>query len=170
MKNSFLILAALAFASCSQSTTKTESVKTDSLKSTIVKQTVASPIYAKMSIANSIKSGDVVQMRFTVFNDADTVQQFLKWHTPFEPLLSKYLDITTENGEEVNYIGAMAKRMMPPPADSYIKVQPKDSLSVVVDLSKGYNISKPAKYSVKYNAQGMSGLVVKDSVSFIYEK
>jgi hypothetical protein len=114
--------------------------------------------------------GEPIEMRFTVYNDADSVQQFCKWHTPFEPLLSKYLDITDQSGEDILYKGAMAKRIMPPPADSYIKVQPKDSLSIVVDILKGYSISKSSIYKVKYNSQNMSGLMVKDSVSFSYGK
>ena len=132
--------------------------------------TTATPLHAKMSIAPNIGASEPLTMRFTVYNDADTVQQFCKWHTPFEPLLSKYLDIFNANGEEANYQGAMAKRIMPPPADSYIKVQPKDSLFVLVDLANGYNITKPSTYTIKYNAQNMSGLVVRDSVTFIYGK
>ena len=156
MKNLLFILAVVILASCSQSTRKTD--------------TKASPLYAKMTITPNIAVTDSILMRFTVYNDADSVQQFCKWHTPFEPLLSKYLDITNESGEEANYQGAMAKRMMPPPADSYLKVQPNDSLSVVVNVSKGYNITKPSTYYIKYNAQNMSGLIVKDSVSFRYGK
>jgi len=156
MKNLLFILAVVILASCSQSTRKTD--------------TKASPLHAKITIAPNIAVTDSILMRFTVYNDADSVQQFCKWHTPFEPLLSKYLDITNESGEEANYQGAMAKRMMPPPADSYLKVQPNDSLSVVVNVSKGYNITKPSTYNVKYNAQNMSGLIVRDSVSFKYGK
>lgn len=171
MKNLLLVLAALTLASCSQSTRNMESTATaDSLKSDSSISTNSSPLYAKMSVAPIIKAGEAIQMRFTVYNDADSVKQFCKWHTPFEPLLSKYLDITDESGEEVLYKGAMAKRIMPPPADSYIKIKPKDSLSVVVDLLKGYSISKPSVYKLKYNAQNMSGLVVKDSLSFAYGK
>lgn len=169
MKNSLLVLAALTLASCSQSTRNTEATAAvDSLKLDTLATT--SPLYAKMTIAPVIKAGEAIQMRFTVYNDADSIQQFCKWHTPFEPLLSKYLDITDESGEEALYKGAMAKRMMPPPADSYVKVKPKDSLSVLVDISKGYTISKPSVYKLKYNAQNMSGLIVKDSLSFAYGK
>jgi hypothetical protein len=171
MKNSLLILAVLALASCSQSTRNSESAATaDTLKADTSIKTVSSPLYAKMTVSPVVKMGEALEMRFTVYNDADSVQQFCKWHTPFEPLMSKYLDITDESGEEAMYKGAMAKRIMPPPADSYIKIQPKDSLSVTVDLLKGYGILKPSIYKVKYNAQNMSGLVVKDSLSFVYEK
>jgi hypothetical protein len=171
MKNSLLVLAVFTLASCSQSTRNLDSTaNTDSLKADTSVKAISSPLYAKMTVPSSIKTGEAVQMRFTVYNDADSVQQFCKWHTPFEPLMSKYLDIKDENGEEAMYKGAMAKRIMPPPADSYIKIQPKDSLSIVVDLLKGYSITKPATYKLKYNGQNMSGLVLNDSVSFAYKK
>ncbi|MCD0490107.1 protease [Pedobacter sp. MC2016-14] len=171
MKNYQLLLAAsilVAFASCSPNTTSTDnnSVNADSVST----QAEEKLLYAKMNIKADIKQGDSVLLKFTVYNPADTAMQFCKWHTPFEPLISKYLDITDENGNEVAYQGAMAKRVMPPPADSYLKVQPGDSLAVTVDVLKGYAITKPATYTLKYSGQNMSGLIVKDSVVFVYGK
>jgi hypothetical protein len=173
MKNLLpLIAGAILFASCSPSTRNADGVNsTDSVASTTDSTlSTAKPLFATMKISNKINVGDSVKLKFTVYNTADSVQTFCKWHTPFEPLISKYLDIKSESGDEVDYRGAMAKRIMPPPADSYIKVNPGDSLSVNVDLLKGYNISKPGKYAISYNAQNMSGLVVKDSVVFVYAK
>jgi hypothetical protein len=173
MKNLLPILsAALLIASCSPSTRNAEGGNSTDSVTTAQDSTVstAKPLFATMKISNKINVGDSVKLKFTVYNTADSVQTFCKWHTPFEPLISKYLDIKSESGEEVDYRGAMAKRIMPPPADSYIKVNPGDSLAVDVDLLKGYNISKPGKYSISYNAQNMSGLVVKDSVVFVYAK
>jgi hypothetical protein len=168
MKNIAPILSAvmLMFSACSQNTRVAQSTttKVDSLGK------VSQPLFATMRIKDSIKTGDSVLLHFTVYNTADTVQQFCKWHTPFEPLMSKYLDIKSDQGAEVDYRGAMAKRMMPPPADSYVKINPGDSLSIDVDVLKGYSIMEPAKYSISYNSQNMSGLVVKDSVTFIYAK
>jgi len=170
MKNIIPIFSAaiLLLSSCSQTTrsTDTDSIKVDSTSLVATAQ----PLFATMKINENIKTGDSVKLKFTVYNTADTVQQFCKWHTPFEPLISKYLDITDENGEEAAYQGAMAKRIMPPPADSYVKVNPGDSLSIDVDVLKGYAIKKPGKYVVSYNAQNMSGIVVKDSVVFVYGK
>jgi len=174
MKNIIPILSAamLMLSSCSQSTRTAESTTTttDSVTTTTTDSSAAKPLFATMKIKDMINTGDSVLMKFTVYNTADSVQHFCKWHTPFEPLMSKYLDIKPATGEEVNYKGAMAKRIMPPPADSYIAVKPGDSLSVNVDLLKGYAITKPGKYSITYVAQNMSGLIVKDSVSFVYGK
>lgn len=123
-------------------------------------------LVAKMYIQPEVKTGNPVEMRFTVYNKSDKKQQFCKWHTPFEPPMSKYLDIAHEQGEEVLYMGAMAKRIMPPPADSYISLKAGDSLSVTVDISKIYKLDKAGKYTLHYVAEGMSGLSVKDSISF----
>jgi len=136
--------------------------------STAADSTVGKALFAKMSVKDTIKAGDSVQLKFTVYNNADTTQHFCKWHTPFEPFISKYLNVKSESGEEVNYKGAMAKRVMPPPASSYITVNSKDSISTTVDLLKGYDITKPAKYTIIYVGQNMSGLIVKDSISFVY--
>lgn len=173
MKNYHLLLpsALLMLASCSQSVRNSENVNgTDTLASHASHATEGKALYAKMQINPELKSADPVQLKFTVYNDADTAQTFCKWHTPFEPLMSKYLDIKNENGEEAAYKGPMAKRIMPPPADSYIKVNPKDSLSVTVDLLKGYDLKKSSKYTISYSGQNMSGLIVKDSISFVYGK
>ncbi|MBG6233883.1 hypothetical protein IWX76_000438 [Pedobacter sp. CAN_A7] len=120
---------------------------------------------AKMTIAPVAMLSDSISFRFTVYNNTDSTRSFCKWHTPFERLMSKYLDVRDESGQEVDYKGAMAKRMMPPPADSFITVNKGDSISVVTDLKEGYAIQKPGKYSIKYNSSEINGLVVKDSIS-----
>lgn len=167
-----LSAAVIAFSSCSHqtSTSSARKVKEDAATNKAWKRPVGKSIYAVLQIKNTIKVGDSVKLKFTVYNPTDSVQQFCKWHTPFEPLISKYLDVKDANGEEANYQGAMAKRMMPPPASSYQKVNPGDSLSIEVDLLKGYAVKKPGKYAITYNGEGMSGLAVKDSVVFNYVK
>ena len=167
-----LSVAMLVISSCSPSTRTADGkeAKTDSVTTPATEQSAAKPLFATLRMKNNIKAGDSVKLKFTVYNQADSVQQFCKWHTPFEPLMSKYLDVTSETGEEASYKGPMAKRVMPPPADSYVKINPGDSLSMDVDVLKAYAIKTPGKYTVKYNAQNISGLIVKDSISFIYAK
>lgn len=173
MKNlSISLSTALVFAlsSCgiNNNSTQNGASATDSLA--VVDSAATQGLFAKMSLKDTIKAGEAVELKFTVYNNADTTQHFCKWHTPFEPFISKYLDIKSESGEEVNYKGAMAKRMMPPPASSYMAVNAKDSLSTGIDLLKGYDLSKPARYTITYVGQNMSGLIVKDSISFVYAK
>jgi len=159
-------IVALAISACSVKTRRSQTA--DSVASAGVAHTQKG-LFAKLKIKDTINTGDSVLLRFTVYNPADTAQQFCKWHTPFEPLMSKYLDVKNAAGEEADYRGPMAKRIMPPPASSYIKIKAHDSLTTTTDLLKAYAISKPGKYIIVYNSQNISGLVVKDSVDFVYK-
>jgi hypothetical protein len=128
------------------------------------------PLFAEMQIENTIKIGQPLILKFTVYNPAVSTQQFCKWHTPFEPLMSKYLEIKDENGVEMMYRGAMAKRIMPPPESSYIKVSKNDSISATVDLLKAFEITNPSTYTITYTGQDMSGVIVKKSTVFTYTR
>jgi len=123
-----------------------------------------------LRIKNVIKSGEKVNLKFIVRNDQVKGKSFCKWHTPFEPLMSKYLDITDETGAEVAYRGPMAKRIMPPPADSYLVVNPKDTISSDVDLLKAYQLETGKKYKISYNSSGISGLKSTNTVLFQFIK
>jgi hypothetical protein len=120
-----------------------------------------------MSIKDTIRLGGPVVLRFSVNNTGNTTQRFCKWHTPFEPLMSDYLKIKDGQGTEVNYQGPMAKRIMPAPEESYIHLYPHDKLVSSVDLLKGYSITQPSTYTIIYTGEGISGLNVKDKVSFV---
>lgn len=157
-----LVVLLLLAAACS--------MQTDTTKETVVTQPhpADTALLVTMTMKESIKPGDSLLLKFTVHNNTDSTKKFLKWQTPFEPLLSKYLDIKNENGEEVAYKGPMAKRMMPPPASAYLTLQPKDSLSATIDILKGYDLTKPGKYTVTYTSEDMSGLKVQQQASFTY--
>ncbi|MFD0751609.1 protease [Mucilaginibacter calamicampi] len=162
----YLPIALLIFeiTSCS-----TQNNKVDDTQVTTGDTTTEKNMYAAMSINDTIRTGDSVLLKFTVYNPTDSAKKFLKWQTPFEPLLSKYLDIKDEQGQEVEYKGAMAKRMMPPPADAYITLNAKDSLTAKVDILKGYALSKPGKYTIEYTSESISSLKANKTVAFIYK-
>jgi len=171
MKNyQILAIALLALSSCGVRSGSKTAEQADSAKSVADTLATGKKLTAEISIKDTIKAGDSVLLKFTVKNNSADTARFCKWHTPFEPLMSKYLDIKDESGNEVNYKGAMAKRIMPPPANSYITLKANDSLTVNADLLKAYAIDKPAKYTITYNSTGISGLTVKQSVSFVYIK
>ncbi|UYQ94479.1 hypothetical protein MKQ68_05165 [Chitinophaga horti] len=119
-----------------------------------------------MSVAPQIGAEKPVMLHFVVYNPTKTELQFCKWHTPFEGFMSSFLDVKTAGGQPVDYRGAMAKRIMPPPAEAYIKVPARDSVSVDIDLSKGYNLAAPGLYSATYQASGMSGLEKVNDITF----
>ncbi|KQS32261.1 hypothetical protein [Pedobacter sp. Leaf194] len=122
------------------------------------------PILGKMTLDGTAKLGGPINIRFSVYNNTDSTVKFCKWHTPFEKLMSKYLDVAMEDFTDVAYKGPMAKRMMPPPADSYTSLKKGDSTSVNFYLADGYAITKAGEYTVKYNATNISGIVVSDSL------
>jgi hypothetical protein len=170
MKNYQILLCAAiaALSSCTVGSHTSQTDKTDSLTTETKSDTASKELLAEMSMPNTVKLGDSLLLKFTVKNNADSVQRFCKWHTPFEPLMSKYLDVKNEKGEDMAYQGAMAKRMMPPPESSYLSLNPKDSVTANVDLLKGYAIKAPGKYTVTYVGENMSGLKVKNTISFVY--
>jgi len=123
-------------------------------------------LYVTLSSANIIKAGEKVNLRFIVHNQNSSGKSFCKWHTPFEPLMSKYLDIKDEEGNEAAYKGPMAKRIMPPHADSYLTVNPVDTLVAEVDLRKAYQLEAGKKYTVHYNSSTISGLKASNTTTF----
>ncbi|MGY4538252.1 hypothetical protein ACVW0P_002672 [Mucilaginibacter sp. UYNi724] len=170
MKNyQILAIALLALSSCG-TRTGNQSARADSALSVADTAAIKKALVAEMTIKDTIKMGDSVLLKFTVKNSNTDTVTFCKWHTPFEPWIAKYLDIKDETGAEVNYKGAMAKRIMPPPATAYITLQANDSISANADLLKGYAIDKPGKYTITYNSTGISGLTVSKSVTFVYSK
>lgn len=173
MRNLKFIIPALAvlFAACSQSQKVVNSKEViDSTNTEISDINKSDSLTAMMHIDNTVKQGSPVKLKFTVINNSDSVKSFCKWHTPFEPFISKYLDIIDENGVDVAYKGTMAKRIMPPPADSYISLESKDSISSEVDILQAYDLKPGNKYILSYNGSGMSGLSVAGKVSFKFEK
>jgi hypothetical protein len=174
MKNYQMLLCAgaVALSACNMNNKAAQSAKADSLTTSVgtIQDSTTKQLTAQMSIANTIKAGDSVLLKFTVVNGADSAQRFCKWHTPFEPLMSQYLNVKNEKGEEVTYLGIMAKRMMPPPESSYQMLNAKDSATVTVDLLKAYAIKEPGKYSITYAGENMSGIKPGKGTSFTYVK
>jgi hypothetical protein len=108
-------------------------------------------------------SKDRVMLSFTVKNTSNSSKRFCKWETPFEPRLGKYFDITNANGNEATFKGAMARRVMPPPAEAYITVAAHDSVNAVINLADNYTFSN-GNYTIKYTGGGVSGMETGDPV------
>ena len=126
----------------------------------------ATELVTVMSVAPTVKAGTPVLMKFTVQNPTPGEMKFCKWHTPFEGFRNSFLTIKNSKGVEVRYLGIMAKRVMPPPADAYIILQAGKSESSEIDLLKGYDLSAVGTYTVVYNSAGMSGLKNVNTVTF----
>lgn len=123
-----------------------------------------------MSAPEKVKAGKPILVKFTVSNPSDKEQEFCKWHTPFEQrFMNSFFEVTDGKGEQVQYKGAMAKRVMPPPADAYVKVAAKGSVSAEIDLTVGYDVKKAGSYKVVYQGEGVSGLTKVNEVTVVVE-
>lgn len=116
-------------------------------------------IYAILKNINDTPNlSDSLMIRFTAVNPTKDTLKFTQYHTPFEGIISKFLTVTDSNGKEIDYMGPMAKRIMPPPADTYHTLAPGQSESVDFDLKKCYKIEKPGTYTLEYNGENISGI------------
>ncbi len=126
----------------------------------------SSPLETQLRAIDTNFSTGSVQLSFTVVNHADIVQYFCKWETPFDPFLGKYMLVINEQGTEARFKGPMTRRIMPPPSESYIQVQPHDCASTVYNLAKNYTI-KSGSYSVKYTGGSVSGLQSGNEIKIV---
>lgn len=163
MRNQLITLAAclsiLSFTAC-ENTQKTETTTTTATPET------AEELVTTMTVPETVKVGSPIMLQFTVTNNSDKELKFCKWHTPFENFMNSYFEIQDSKGEPAQYRGPMAKRIMPPPDEAYIKVPAKGKVSSEIDLLAGYSITAPGTYKVTYQDSGMSGLTNVNEVTF----
>jgi len=95
--------------------------------------------------------GSPVRIGFELRNLSDQTIYVLKWYTPLEGLFGNIFRVTRD-GEEIPYQGPMAKRGDPGP-EEYVELQPRGSVSAEVDLSAGYDLSRPGSYQLEFKGQ-----------------
>lgn len=117
-----------------------------------------STLYASLAGEENYTLHGAIMIKFTVTNPTDDTLKFTQYHTPFEGMMSKFLTVKDSAGNEINYIGAMTRRVMPPPADTYHTVAPGETKSVSFDLKKGYKIEKAGQYTMQYEDENISGV------------
>lgn len=173
-------LSMIVFSSCQQSQ-NAQSAQTDSTQQVqdtaaavaatpVADTSSAAVLETVLSAPEKVKAGKPIMVKFTVTNTTDQEQSFCKWHTPFEQRwLNNFFEVTDAKGEPVQYKGAMAKRVSPPPADAYTKVPAKGSVNAEIDLATGYKIETPGTYKVVYNGEGVSGLPKVNEVTITVE-
>lgn len=87
----------------------------------------------------------------------------LKRNTPLEGWLADSL-IVTRDDQPVPYIGAMAKRM-PPTAEEYLHLKPGARRRFRVILQRGYDVSLPGRYQVRWKGELMDAQMGNNPVS-----
>lgn len=117
-----------------------------------------STLYASLAGEENYVLHHAIPIAFTVTNPTNDTLKFTQYHTPFEGIISKFLTVKDGSGNEVPYIGAMTRRVMPPPAETYHSVAPGETKSVSFDLKKGYKIEEAGPYTLQYVDENISGV------------
>jgi hypothetical protein len=125
----------------------------------------AGKLIVHMAMNKRFVSSHSALLSFTVINNTSHDLRFCKWETPFEPRIGKYFEIVDDKGNEAVFKGAMARRVMPPPASVYITVAAKSRVKTEINLSTNYALAK-SKYKLTYVGGGVSGLQAKNVISF----
>lgn len=156
-----LFLAAIVMFSRCHQVNNTESSNTDSLMTAgkADKPVSDTSLYAILECETATpRLKDSLIINFTVTNPTEDTLKFTVYHTPFEGMISKFLTVKDASGNEATYLGPMAKRMMPPPVETYHTLASGQSESVRFDLKKGYKIEKAGIYTIQYNGELISGV------------
>jgi len=133
-------------------------------------QTAADSLVAVLNMDSIVTLADGLPLRFTVVNPTRDTLRFTEYHTPFEGFMNNFLTITHRDGHDVPYIGVMTRRVMPPVEASFHAVAPGDSVSVEIDLVRGYRFEKPGSYTITYTGGSVSGIAGKETISVIVEQ
>ncbi len=154
-----VLLAALLLGACSwpPASESVESSHTSQSSS----QAAQSGFRASLEVPPQMSSGESTQLRFTLINESDTPLHLLRWYTPLEGIAGEIFTVKRD-GNLLPYQGIIASRM-PPTPDDYIALDAGASVSVVVDLSEGYDLSEPGEYTVKFLSPRISHVATSAS-------
>lgn len=101
------------------------------------------------TIRSEYSSSDKLEVRVSYTNTTSKDVRFLKWNTALEGDIRHDFLFVSLDGEELPYIGIHIKRL-PPKTEDFITIKPGQTVSAVVDLSLGYEISEQGTYSLLY--------------------
>jgi len=91
-------------------------------------------------------------VRFNATNpyDADMPLSMLTWGTPFEGVFGPIFRVTDKNGEEIPYVGKIARRSFPPSSASYLAIPSQGFQSVEVDLTEEFQFPGAGEYRIEF--------------------
>ena len=148
-----ILLAALLLGACSWAPTS-ETAGGSQPGSGATQPASQSGFRASLEALPQTSSGESTQLRFTLANESDTRLYLLRWYTPLEGIAGEIFTVKRD-GQVIPYQGILASRM-PPTPDDYVALDAGASVSVVVDLSEGYDLSEPGEYTVKFRSPSIS--------------
>jgi len=115
--------------------------------------------------SSSLRKGLSLSLRVT--NPSEEARQFCSYHTPFEGIRNRWLEITGEGGDELPFQGKMAKRA-PPDANDFLVLQPGESRSASFDPTSAFELV-PGAYRIRFLGSGVSLLPDSESVTLVVE-
>jgi len=107
------------------------------------------PISCKLKIAVDQHIVDGIFINFILLNQSDSDLSVLTWYTPLEGFYSKVFIITDQYGDEVPYLGPLAKRTKPTSVD-YQLIKARGNIATLLDLSSVYDLI-PGEYKLQLN-------------------
>lgn len=107
----------------------------------------------RLSMSTALSRKEPAVALLALRNTSKQPVAILKRNTPLEGWLADSL-IVTRDDQPVPYIGAMAKRM-PATAEEYILLKAGARRRTRVILQKGYDVSLPGKYQVRWKGELM---------------
>jgi hypothetical protein len=116
---------------------------------------------AYLELPEYLLVGEEVNLKFILENESDTTLYVLKWYTPLEGIAGEIFKIT-HDGQPLPYEGISASRTVPT-IDSYVIIQPGESVSVVVDLGKSYDFTKVGIYQIGFISPRISHIARSES-------
>jgi len=113
-----------------------------------------SALTATLEAPESLPTGAVVDVKFTLTNVSSEGLYVLKWFTPLEGLAGDVFQVRRD-GMSLSYQGIQVKRSEPT-TDDYVWIDAGGSVSAEVDLAEGYDFSQAGEYTIQFRSPRLS--------------
>lgn len=120
-----------------------------------------SVLVANLELPDALHVNEPVTLKFTLQNQSDKALYFLKWYTPLEGISGQIFRIERD-GQLIPYEGILAMRAAPTP-ESYILLEPGESVSAEANLSNAYDFSQPGKYTIAFLSPYISHIAYSET-------
>jgi hypothetical protein len=114
----------------------------------------AAALIATIEAQESLPTGAVVKVKFTLTNISSEGFFVLKWFTPLEGLAGDIFRVQRD-GVDLSYRGKLVKRGHPISED-YVWIDAGGSISAEVDLAQGYDFSQAGQYTLQFRSPRLS--------------
>lgn len=113
-----------------------------------------SALIATIEAQESLPTGEVVKVRFTLTNVSPEGLFVLKWFTPLEGLAGDIFGVQRD-GADLPYRGKLVKRGNPI-SEEYVWIDAGGSISAEIDLAEDYDFSQAGQYTLQFRSPLLS--------------